>query len=51
MIIVYQLNFQLGQGKKLKSKIIVLNDICHDMMLDNDWEIVAKEIYDFLMTN
>lgn len=43
--------FSIRTGKRLKSKIIVLNDICHDMMLDNDWEIVAKEIYNFLMTN
>lgn len=33
--------------KKLK----ILNDLCHDMMLDPDWEISAKDVLEFMERN
>lgn len=38
----------INTGKNLKAKTVVFNNVCHDMMLDEDWLLVAKEIYKFI---
>lgn len=32
------------------AKIIIYERICHDMMLDPDWKLVAKDIYNFIQS-
>ncbi len=38
----------IDAGKRVGAKIIIYANICHDMMLDPDWEYVAEDIYYFI---
>lgn len=38
-------------GKRVGAKVIIYENICHDMMLDPEWKCVAEDIYHFMQEN
>lgn len=41
--------FCINTGEKLKAETIIFNNMCHDMMIDDEWLIVAEEIHRFII--
>ncbi len=38
----------MESAKLYKSKIVVLDDVCHDCMLDPEWKLVADLTREFI---
>lgn len=41
----------IDAGKRVGAKVIIYENICHDMMLDPEWRCVAEDIYHFMQKN
>mgnify|MGYP000491554847 CR=1 FL=1 len=41
----------IDAGKRIGAKVIIYENICHDMMLDPEWRCVAEDICHFIQEN